>query len=243
MFLVQVDEIKNNGALTERDVIKMSYYIKQTFERYSDLVKYGYLTMEERFTNPNGDQTEVKPFIDGCEDSIEYANSALQKNLEIMRKFCFDSEDPRSYLESTGATDGTTSGGLDDFLFETLPPCLAFEGLLQSGTMETYYGPEHVHRLLIHFFARLKLVYGSLRIEDAPDMGLSSHNIEALGVHEQHFSFRELTLLAGYKTERGVRNLASPSTPAHRRLKVIKDGKRTFIEHAVAKQWLQTHSS
>jgi hypothetical protein len=65
--------------------------------------------------------------------------------------------------------------------------------------------------------------------------------LNPLGVHAEHFSFRELTLLSGYKTERGIRNLASPSTPAHRRIKVIKEGRRTLIEPSEAKRWLSAN--
>lgn len=240
MFLIQVEELKNNRALTHGDILKMSFFIKQTFERYTALVKYGYVTMEDEFSDPNGDSTETRPFNLESDADVDYASCKLSKNLEIMRTFCFDAKNPREYLESTGVTDGAYSGGLDDFLYETLPPCLAFDGLLKSGVMETYYGAEHVHHLLIHFFARLKLEYGSLHIEDAPDLGMSSDNILALGTHDRHFSFRELTLLAGFKTERSVRNLASPSTPEHRRLAVIKEKQRTLVEHHVAKKWLSS---
>lgn len=240
MFYCQVEEIKNNHALTQLDVKTMTYYIRQTFERYSLMVAKGYLVAEEAFQDPNGDTTFVKPFDPDCAESLLFANCALGRNLELMRWFCWEAQDPRAFLEDSGVTDGFTSGGLNDFLFETVPPSMAFQSLADSGVMETLYGPEKVHWLLIHFFAKLKLVYGCLEDPNTPDMDMIHLHLDALGVHSEHFSFRELTVLSGYKTERAIRNLASPSTPKHRRLSVIKEGRHTFVEAGEARRWLKT---
>lgn len=243
MFNINVEEIKDNRILTRVDVQRITFHIRQTFERYTELVLNGYLSAESKFTDPNGDDLDAKPFYPEVERYLNYVECNLGRNLEIIRTFCFEAENPKSYLEAAGVTDGYTSGGLNDFLYETLPPCLAFEGLLRSGVMEVPCKIEHVHWLLIHFFARLKLEYGSLSYGRLPDIDMVGDQIASLGIHESYFSFRELTLLGGYKTERAVRNLASPSTPEHRRLPIIKNGRSTFLTHEVVSAWLKNVTS
>ena len=239
MFYIQIEEIKDNRVLTKLDVQRITFHIRQTFERYTELVLNGYLSAESKFNDPNGDNLDAKPFYPDVERDQNYIDCNLGKNLEVMRQFCFETEQPKRFLKDMGVTDGYTSGGLNDFLYETLPPCLAFEGLIRSGVMEVQCRIEHVHWLLIHFFARLKLEYGSLSYGNVPDLDMVTEQIEALGIHESYFSFRELTLLGGYKTERAVRNLASPSTPEHRRLPIIKKGRSTFVKHEVVSAWLK----
>lgn len=243
MFSVNVNEIKNNRPLAPADIEVIAFLVRQTFERYTYMIVNGYLDAESRFRDPDGYILDLKRFDPNNEADREYADCRLKHNLEIIRYFCFDAADARAFLEEKGVTNGYTSGGLNDFLFETIGPCLALENLLKSGVMEWGYDVNQIYWLLIHFFARLKLVYGSLEQGVAPDMDMVWELVELLGIHEHHFSFREITLLAGFKTERAVRNLASPSTPAHRRLAVIKDGRNTYVTHAVLREWLDIHYS
>lgn len=239
MLSNKIEEIKNNVLLTKIDTAEMAYYIRQTFERYSAMICSGYLLAEEQFKNPNGAETEVNPFNPESTESLEYAKTHLKTNLEIMHHFIYDADEKLSYLHKVGATDGTTMGGLNDFLFETLPPCIAYQSLNEAGVMDTFYGSEKIHALLIHFFALLKLECGSLDNSPCPDLTMVEDHLSNLDIHSKHFSFRELTLLSGYKTERAVRNLASPSTPEHRRIKVIKENRNTYVERAEVLRWLE----
>lgn len=241
MFNCRIEEITDNSALSSMDVQRMTYYIRQTFERYALMIAHGYLTAEEAFRDPQGDDTFVKPFDNESAEDRKYVDCKLGHNLELMRTFCWENVSPIEFLESHGITDGVTSGGFNDFLFETLPPCLAFQSLNEAGVMETLYGSKKALHLLIHFFAKLKMVYGRLDGDGIPPLDMVWDHLDSLGVHAEYFSFRELTLLSGYKTERGIRNLASPSTPAHRRIKVIKEGRRTLIEPSEAKRWLSAN--
>lgn len=239
MFNIQIEEIKANRPLTPTDVGKMTYYVRQTFQRYTLMIEQGYLAAEEMFQDPNNDTTFVKPFDPESDESIRYTDCVLGRNLELIRFFCWDASHPKAFIAESGMAHGAASGGLNDFLFETLPPCLAYQTLAKSGVMETLYSGREIHWLLIHFFAKLKLVYGDLFGSDTPDLDMAELHLHALGIHPEHFSFRELTLLSGYKTERAIRNLASPSTPGHRRLEVIKEGRNTFIKASEARRWIK----
>jgi hypothetical protein len=239
MFYCNVEEIKNNNPISKIDISEMAYYIRQTFERYSELVRSGYLSSEVEFSDPDGEDTEVNPFKPDSSESLAYAKTSLQSNLNIMHEFIYVAKNKMDYLHESGATDGHTCGGLNDFMFDVLSPCLAYQSLNEYGVMDTFYGSEKIHALLIHFFAALKLECGSLCQPDCPDlMFVDDHIGRGLNIDSNHFSFRELTLLSGYKTERAVRNLASPSTPANRRLRVIKVKRHTYVEHSEAKRWL-----
>lgn len=239
MFYCNVEEIKNNQPIAKIEITEMAYYVRQTFERYLELVRSGYLSSEAEFSDPDGDDTEVNPFKPNSSESLKYANTNLQSSLNIMHEFIYLANNKMDYLRETGATSGITTDGLNDFMFDVLSPCLAYQSLNEYGVMNTGYGSEKIHALLIHFFALLKLECGSLNPPDCPNLDHVDDLITgALNIDFNHFSFRELTLLSGYKTERAVRNLASPSTPPNRRLSVIKVKRNTYVEHSEAKRWL-----
>ncbi|MDG2898169.1 hypothetical protein P7M61_27440, partial [Vibrio parahaemolyticus] len=75
-----------------------------------------------------------------------------------------------------------------------------------------------------------------------PETFFHCEHVESLGLDTELFSFRELTLLSGYQTERAVRNLASPSTPEHRKLAVVKKekGRSTFVTREETIRWLNS---
>ncbi|RDV23915.1 hypothetical protein DXV75_16740 [Alteromonas aestuariivivens] len=242
MFNIKVSEITDNRPFVESDMTEMAFYVKQTFARYSKMIDSGYLVMEESFRQEN-DDTVTRQFDPNNEELLCYADSTLLTNLKDIYQFCFVETDKRKFFDAVAEGYGITMGGINDFLSETMSPCLCYQSLSENGVMEDYYDSSKIHRLFIAFFAQLKVVYGSLdeQLSSVPDMSHHLANIQALGVDLNHFSFREITMLSGYKTERAVRNLASPSTPAHRRISIIKEGRNTYVSHDEAVRWLSSN--
>jgi hypothetical protein len=199
----------------------------------------GYAVAEEAFHNEEDDPTTTLQFNSKNPDHMAFADVNIGRNLQHMLKLIKLKEGEAAYVQEYLVEPYYYSGGLDDFLYETLPQCLSCRWLIQAGVMETYYDTSAIKRLLVHFFAKLKLVYGSLSSGECPEISLTEGYLFDLEVDESRFSFRELTLLSGYKTERAVRNLASPSTPDHKRINVVKDGRKTFVEHDEAVRWLK----
>ncbi len=240
-YKIQIKEITANPAFDENKIVEMAFYVKQTIHRYLDMVNNGYLAMEEQFTEEVGD-TVTKVFQHENISHVEYAQSSLLNNLLNVYNFCFVENDKKEYLnQQSQMSEGATMGGLNDFLAETMSPCLSYQALSENGVMDDNFSGEDIHRLLITFFATLKLEFGSLHESSGcPDMMHHEDHILSLGVHPEHFSFRELTLLSGYQTERAVRNLASPSTPEHRKLTVVKEGRSTYVTHEEAVRWLRS---
>jgi hypothetical protein len=108
-----------------------------------------------------------------------------------------------------------------------------------SCQMEIDMDSQKLYCLLQHYFAIVKLAFGSF--ENAPQIDLWWDKLPLLGVVYDHFTFRDLALLSGYKTERAVRNLASPSTPENRRISVIKNGRQTLITLDEVIRWLKAN--
>ncbi|WMN82017.1 hypothetical protein [Vibrio parahaemolyticus] len=244
-FKIHVNEITENPAFKEEDIAEMAFYVKQTLHRYLEVVNRGYLHAESLFNDPEGgSDMDVAPFQPENPEHVEYADCSLHSSLLQMYKFCFVAEDKKSFLEQSYITKGAL-GGLNDFIADTLPPCLSYQSLAQNGIMEDYYDDNKIHRLLIAFFANLKLIYGSIGNGingHFPDSFFHCEHVELLGLDNELFSFRELTMLSGYQTERAVRNLASPSTPEHRKLTVVKKekGRSTFVTREEAIRWLNS---
>ena len=237
-FKVQMREIFSNPVFTEKQIVEMAFYVKQTIHRYLEVVNCGYLQMEEQFAEEEGD-TVTKQFKYDVTEHVEYAQSSLLNNLLSIYEFCFVAKDKKAFLQQHYMSDGYTMGGFNDA--ETMSPSLSYQALSENGVMDDYYDGDCIHRLFITFFATLKLIFGSLHEKDGcPDMMHHECNIYSLGVHPEYFSFRELTLLSGYQTERAIRNLASPSTPEHRKLAVVKEGRLTFVTHQEAIRWLSS---
>ncbi|RIZ55343.1 hypothetical protein [Vibrio sp. PID23_8] len=171
--------------------------------------------------------------------SPKYASHLLWKLREVY-EFCFVTKNKKKYLDEHFVD---CNCDLHMFYAETLSPCLAYESLLRIGVLETGYSADKINRFFITFIANLKMIFGGLPdyyhgISGDFKLSLPYDHIESLGLHLEHFSFRELTLLGGYQTERAVRNLASPSTPEHRRLSVIKEGRFTYVTREEAMRWL-----
>jgi hypothetical protein len=240
-YSIRVKEITQNFPLKEVDIREMAFVVKQTFHRYLTLINAGYLEMEAHFLEEEGD-TVARQFDSTNPDIIRYADTSLYHELMRIYKFCFTDIDKEAFIsadENKYMFNGLTMGGLFDFLSETMAPCLSYQSLDEHGILDDYYDGSKIHRLFIAFFAHLKLHFGSLEEKDGcPDVYGHIEGLHALGIHLQHFSFRELTLLSGYKTERAVRNLASPSTPEHRRISVVKEGRNTYVTHSEALRWL-----
>ncbi|MEW9798012.1 hypothetical protein [Alteromonas sp. CYL-A6] len=242
---IKVNEIVHNPPFSELDIMEMAFYVKQTVHRYLDLINMGYLEMEHTFAQEENDTITIQ-FNQNNSEHVEYANTTLYRNLLKIYQFCFVEKDKAVFVSDKNNTDmfeGLTMGGMNDFLSETLSPCLSYHSLSENGVMDDYYEGDKIHRLFIAFFAHLKLHFGSLLDSgNCPSFEMHHQNVYRLGVHEEHFSFRELTMLSGYQTERAIRNLASPSTPEHRRISVIKEGRLTYITFEEATRWLRANS-
>jgi hypothetical protein len=235
---INVNEITNNKVISESDVWAISFYIRQTYERFTMMVVDGYLSSETKFINEEYGYSYTAFFNPDDTEHLAFADTSLGRNLQLIRS-AITAENPKSFiLKNSVMSDGNLNGGMDDFLQETLVPCMPIQFLVSSGAMEVGIDLDALHRLLIHYFAVIKLHFGS--IHAAPESNISHEHIWALGVDLELFSFREMTLLSGYKTERAVRNLASPSTPAHRQISIVKQGRLTLIEHQEAVRWLQS---
>lgn len=238
---IQINEITNNRKLSEMDVWRMSFYVTQTFERFALMNKEGYAVAEEMFAEEVGN-TVTTQFRPDCQEHLNFANVNLGRNLQLILKFIHLEGGEKNFIEDHLVFPYFYAGGLNDFLYETLPQCLTCDSLIAVGVMETYFDSSELHYLFIHFFAKLKLVYGSLDADDCPDLDLIEGHLYGMDIDDKRFSIRELTLLSGYKTERAIRNLASRSTPEHKRLKIVKDGRKTLIEYDEAVQWLKVNN-
>jgi hypothetical protein len=239
-FNIKIQEITNNRKLSEMDVWEMAFYVVQTFERFALMNREGYKVAERKFCDEEIDTTALI-FVHGCQEHIDFANVNVGKNLQLMLKFLQLGAGEKEFINENFIPLFSYAGGLNDFLYETLPQCLACDSLISVGSMDTYFDSSPLHYLFIHFFAKLKLVYGSLVAKDCPESRSIEDHLYRLGVDDDRFSFRELTLLSGYKTERAIRNLASPSTPEHKRIKIVKEGRKTFIEHDEVVRWLRAN--
>ncbi|CAE6905853.1 hypothetical protein ACOMICROBIO_FLGHMIGD_01753 [Vibrio sp. B1FLJ16] len=245
-FKINVKEITQNPAFKEQDITEMAFYVKQTLERYLEMVNNGYLDTESRFEDDEIGSMITTQFDPNKNELVEYAQSFLLRNLRQIYEFCFVTKDKKKYLYEHFID---INNGLDMFYAETIAPCLSYESLVQHGVLETQYSSDSIHRFFIIFIANLKMAFGDssgfpycLHEPDEKHLHLELpyEHIESLGLHLEHFSFRELTLLSGYQTERAVRNLASPSTPEHRKLSVVKKGRSTFVTREEAIRWLNS---
>jgi hypothetical protein len=236
-----VNEIKSNKVINEIDVWEMSFYIRQSYEFFNMMVVDGYLASEEKFQSADQSYLNTICFERYNIEHLAYANTSLGRNLQMIRQIVI-ANDPKSFiLNKEAISDGSLNGGMNDFLQETLIPCIPVQFLVSSSSIDIGIDIDALHRLLIHFFAVIKLHFGSLDL--APDSSFMHDQIATLGVDPTFFSFREMTLLAGYKTERAVRNLASPSTPDNRRISIVKKGRLTVIKHKEAVRWLLAQSN
>lgn len=240
MIHVKINEIANNMPFTQTDIWEMAFYVTQTFDRYALMNAKGYAEAEAAFSEDD-DSTVTIQFNPENKKHMKYAKQSLGNNLQLMFQFINLNQDEKVFVERKLVAPYNYAGGLNDFLYETLPQCLIAPTLIENGVMETYYDTDKIHRLIIHFFAKIKLIYSQLDGGDCPQMDLIGGHIHAMDIDFHRFSFREITLLSGYKTEQGVRNLASKSTPVHKRIavvKTIKNGRKTFVELDEAKRWL-----
>ena len=238
---VRIKEITNNQQFSKMDVWRMSFYVIQTFDRFALMNREGYAVAEEAFAEEVGD-TVTTQFRAECKEHLDFANVNLGRNLQLILKFIQLDKGEKEFIEDKLVSPYFYSGGLNDFLHETLPQCLTCDSLISVGIMDTYFDSSTLHYLLIHFFAKLKLIYGSLDSDDCPNLNMVEDHIYNMGIDDNRFSFRELTLLSGYKTERAIRNLASQSTPEHKRLKIVKEGRNTLIEYDEAVRWLKDNN-
>jgi hypothetical protein len=234
------NEIKNNRTITEQDVWELSFYIRQTYERTTMVVNDGYDASEGVFRSDDHGCLETISFKAEDPKHMKYADNSLGRNLQLMRQAIYHSDPKAFILDNRSMSKGLYTGGMNDYIEETVGPCIAVELLNMSCQMEIYMDSEMLYRLLLHYFAIVKLTFGGF--ENAPELDLWWDKILMLGVVHEHFTFRDLTLLSGYKTERAVRNLASPSTPENRRVSVIKIGRQTLITHDEVIRWLKVNS-
>jgi hypothetical protein len=75
-FNLSINEIVNNNPLSNNNITEMSYYIRQTFERYSMMVTEGYIEAEFAFCE-EGDSTTTKTFDPSKEDHVSYADTHI----------------------------------------------------------------------------------------------------------------------------------------------------------------------
>ena len=117
--------------------------------------------------------------------------------------------------------------------------------MMENGVLEIpcSFTLDRIPLLLVNFLAGLKLHYGSLeKASGCPALDYHHESLFKLEVDYKLFSFRELTLLSGYKTERAIRNLASKSTASEKRLATVKQGRQTFVEHSEVVRWLKQNN-
>lgn len=234
------NEIKNNRTITEQDVWELSFYIRQSYERTTMVVNEGYFASECLFRSDDDGCLETISFKAKDPKHMEYANNSLGKNLQLMRQAIYHSDPKTFILDNRSMSNGPYNGGMNDYLEETVGPCIAVELLNMSCQMEIQMDSQMLYRLLLHYFAIVKLTFDGF--ENAPEIDLWWDKLLMLGVVDEHFTFRDLTLLSGYKTERAVRNLASPSTPENRKISVIKVGRQTLITQGEVIRWLNANS-
>jgi hypothetical protein len=233
---LNINEITNNQPITAMDVWELSYYVHQTYDRQLVLVRDGYLASEHEFRSDDEGYLGTIYFDKNNSEHLEYANTSLGRNMQKMLAM-INAEDPLAYMSADkDMSDGWINPGMDDFIEETISPLLPAPYLDTLCMMESGLNSQLLYRLCIHFCATVKLAYEG--IIDVPEFNSAFEIFSSLAIPIETISFRELTLLAGFKTERAIRNLASPSTPEHRRLKVIKEGRLTGIEINEAKRWL-----
>jgi len=238
-------EIKDNQPLSKKDMFEMAFYVNQTFDRYQKSNYAGFFEAEQAFkeySEDSQDDTVTEQFRMENEGHMRVANNSLGQNIMSMFEFIYKEQKTHALFcseEPELPFEGGCYGGINDFLLGTISSLMLYQPMMLNGGMETYYGANKINLLVTHFFALIKLVYGSFDDERCPDMSTCENIIYQVIPHNEHFSFRELTLLSGYKTERAVRNLASPSTPEQRRLKTIKVGGKTFVTYKEAVRWLK----
>jgi hypothetical protein len=233
---LNINEITDNQPITEMDVWELSYYVHQTYDRQLVVVRRGYFASEGEFRSDDKQVLETIYFDNINPEHLEYADTSLGRNMQKMLTM-INAKDPLAYMSSEKEMSaGWINDGMNDFIEETISPLLPVPYLNTLCMMETGLQSQVLYRLCIHFFATVKLAYNG--INNAPELNLAFEIFSSLSIPLDTISFRELTLLAGFKTERAIRNLASPSTPEHRRLKVVKEGRLTGIEINEAKRWL-----
>jgi hypothetical protein len=235
-----IHEIKNNKTITEQDIWELSFYIRQTYERTTMVVIDGYFASEDVFRSDDHGCLETISFNAADPKHMEFANNSLGQNLQLMRQATCHSDPKAFILANNSMSNGPYNGGMNDYLEETVGPCMAVDLLNMSCQMEIDMDSQMLYRLLLHYFAIVKLAFGGF--DNAPDIYLWWDKLLMLGVVHEHFTFRDLTLLSGYKTERAVRNLASPSTPENRRVSVIKVGRQTLITRDEVLRWLKANA-
>ena len=192
---IQINEITNNRKYSEMDVWRMSFYVVQTFDRFALMNKSGYAVAEEVFAEESGD-TVTTQFNEDCQAHLDFADVNLGKNLQLILKFIQLNGGEKQFIQDYLVAPYYYAGGLNDFLYETLPQCLTCHSLIAVGVMETYFEPNELHYLFIHFFAKLKLIYGALDAEDCPEFDLVEEHIHNMDIDMTRFSLRELTLLS-----------------------------------------------
>ncbi|RIZ51542.1 hypothetical protein [Vibrio sp. PID23_8] len=74
-FKINVKEITENPPITDSDLIEMAFYVKQTLERYSEMVNNGYDSAENKFEDEEiADMTTIQ-FNPNKNELVEYAQS------------------------------------------------------------------------------------------------------------------------------------------------------------------------
>lgn len=238
------EEVINHRPFTLGEADEFTFYIRQTIDRYASLATWGYLITEEEFKHDDFESTfAVKEFNPSLAEHVKYVECSLGSNLRMMVKF-INSENKESFITANETHfNGITMGGLDDFNAETMPLIISAIFMMENGVLEMpfSYKFNRMALLPIHFYAELKLHFGSFDTEGCPSLDNSFDLLHALEIHPDLFSFRELTLLAGYKTERSIRNLASKPQSDPRYIRTTKQGRKTYIEHSEAVRWLNAH--
>ena len=238
------EELKNNAKFSKQEVNEMVFYIQQTFDRYQTWVRGGYLAMEEKFIEAQGG-TIVVHYDAASTEHQKYIQTSFGSDLCRILEFIQSADKDKFIEENELFFNGSFMGGLNDSLSDIIAPCLSSKFMMENGVLEIpcSFTLDRIPLLLVNFLAGLKLHYGSLeKASGCPALDYHHESLFKLEVDYKLFSFRELTLLSGYKTERAIRNLASKSTASEKRLATVKQGRQTFVEHSEVVRWLKQNN-
>lgn len=233
MFKVKQFKVDGTRRISELQLQTAMFESMQHVKHFNEAIQWGYLGAED----PNRVDTEEDPYnllpfdLSNPEHLNIATSNSLYYNFIAMKAFCeggSSSERAQIKEKYPHVFDGACGGGLWDLCTEVIGPLMTIEYMARLSPLNYGPGTDALFHLLYHFLAAHKLEFG-------PSF---SNHLEYLDLEEDCFTFRELTLLAGHKNERSIRNEAIKTNPDA--LKTFKRGHRTFISIEEARRWLKS---
>jgi hypothetical protein len=227
--------------LSSFDKDKISFNVIMGLKRPYFVAEVGYVASEIEFGQVDYDPYMAIEYDPNNVEHVELVNSSSTRRcIEVLHLFAEDlslDAQQNEFLNKGYNFIGETG----DFLVEALYPLAVYiyakEAMQMNEYMTDYGDSSEVLRLLIFkFLTRYNMVY-----EEFPcfDFGLN----ENLGISYEGFSFKQLTIMLGFETERTARGLALESTPEGKRITVFKSGgNRTFISKDVFVEYVNNYN-